>query len=240
METPKKRKITLDGEDVGFSGRIDLAGSAAVRFEHSASVLLARTRVPGRWELSCLHGRDRRRARTRCFLHSAASEGMIVSTATDRAVSARKMVFELLVADQPSRDSAHDDESAVIPSWADTIGVDYSSAYEAYAGSGPFSTSGDGGQPGCLHQLYTVCVRACRDVQVNDVIGMAHRGAEAKIVFDFDDPMGDSTCVACGECVQACPTGAFASGHGRCTAGAAFDRTEKLNRSVPTAGSGAS
>src|SRR5690606_27184207 len=54
-----------------------------------------------------------------------------------------------------------------------------------------------------------LCVRACREVQVNDVIGLAHRGAASKIVFDFDDPMGDSTCVACGECVQACPTGAL-------------------------------
>ena len=54
-----------------------------------------------------------------------------------------------------------------------------------------------------------LCVRACREVQVNDVIGMAYRSHGAKIVFDFDDPMGDSTCVACGECVQACPTGAL-------------------------------
>ncbi|MGB8712200.1 MAG: molybdopterin-dependent oxidoreductase, partial [Onishia taeanensis] len=54
-----------------------------------------------------------------------------------------------------------------------------------------------------------LCVRACREVQVNDVIGLANRGAASKIVFDFDDPMGDSTCVACGECVQACPTGAL-------------------------------
>jgi NAD-dependent dihydropyrimidine dehydrogenase PreA subunit len=54
-----------------------------------------------------------------------------------------------------------------------------------------------------------LCVRACREVQVNDVIGMAHRNAAAKVVFDFDDPMGASTCVACGECVQACPTGAL-------------------------------
>jgi formate dehydrogenase major subunit len=54
-----------------------------------------------------------------------------------------------------------------------------------------------------------LCVRACREVQVNDVIGMAYRGHHAKIVFDFDDPMGQSTCVACGECVQACPTGAL-------------------------------
>ena len=54
-----------------------------------------------------------------------------------------------------------------------------------------------------------LCVRACREVQVNDVIGMAYRNHDAKIVFDFDDPMGESTCVACGECVQACPTGAL-------------------------------
>ena len=55
----------------------------------------------------------------------------------------------------------------------------------------------------------TRCLRACRDEQVNDVIGLAFRGDQAKIVFDMDDPMGASTCVACGECVQACPTGAL-------------------------------
>jgi formate dehydrogenase major subunit len=59
----------------------------------------------------------------------------------------------------------------------------------------------------CIH--CNLCVRACREVQVNDVIGMAYRGHASKIVFDFDDPMGSSTCVACGECVQACPTGAL-------------------------------
>ena len=59
----------------------------------------------------------------------------------------------------------------------------------------------------CIH--CNLCVRACREVQVNDVIGMAYRGHGAKVVFDFDDPMGASTCVACGECVQACPTGAL-------------------------------
>ena len=60
----------------------------------------------------------------------------------------------------------------------------------------------------CIHCKR--CVRACREEQANDVIGYAGRGAGSKIVFDFDDPMGASTCVACGECVQACPTGALA------------------------------
>ena len=54
-----------------------------------------------------------------------------------------------------------------------------------------------------------LCVRACRDVQSNDVIGMAFRGNKSKVVFDFDDEMGSSSCVGCGECVQACPTGAL-------------------------------
>jgi len=53
------------------------------------------------------------------------------------------------------------------------------------------------------------CVRACREEQVNDVIGYAMRGSHSEIVFDLADPMGESTCVACGECVQACPTGAL-------------------------------
>ena len=54
-----------------------------------------------------------------------------------------------------------------------------------------------------------LCVRACREVQANDVIGMAYRGHGSKVVFDFDEGMGNSTCVACGECVQVCPTGAL-------------------------------
>ena len=53
------------------------------------------------------------------------------------------------------------------------------------------------------------CVRACREEQANDVIGVFGRGAETKIVFDTGVSMGKSTCVACGECVQACPTGAL-------------------------------
>ncbi len=55
----------------------------------------------------------------------------------------------------------------------------------------------------------TRCVRACREVQVNDVIGYAMRGSHSSIVFDQFDSMGESSCVGCGECVQACPTGAL-------------------------------
>jgi formate dehydrogenase major subunit len=133
--------------------------------------------------------------------------GMKVSTATERARTARKMVLELLVTDQPPKEIAHDPQSKFWQT-ADRQQVTRSRFPRRSA------TMPDRSHPAmavnldaCIH--CNLCVRACREVQVNDVIGMAGRGYSEKIVFDFDDPMGASTCVACGECVQACPTGAL-------------------------------
>ena len=133
--------------------------------------------------------------------------GMVVRSASDRARNARRMVFELLLADQPARDVAHDPNSKLWR-WADRVGI-VESRFERRAPAAP-----DSSHPAMAVNLdaciqCNLCVRACREVQVNDVIGMAGRGADARIVFDQDDPMGRSTCVACGECVQACPTGAL-------------------------------
>src|SRR5712675_2261087 len=133
--------------------------------------------------------------------------GMKVQTASERARFSRKMVFELLVGDQPSHAAAHDPGSRFWQ-WADRLGVE-DSRFPRHAPAAP-----DRSHPAMAVQLdaciqCNLCVRACREVQVNDVIGMASRGHLEKIIFDFDDPMGNSTCVACGECVQACPTGAL-------------------------------
>ncbi|MEM7428108.1 MAG: formate dehydrogenase subunit alpha [Pseudomonadota bacterium] len=133
--------------------------------------------------------------------------GMVVKTASDRARSAQKMVIELLAADQPAPDKAHD-QVARFWHWAGVHETSRSRfpAREAHAT--------DASHPAMAVNLdacinCNLCVRACREVQVNDVIGMANRNHGSKVVFDFDDPMGESTCVACGECVQACPTGAL-------------------------------
>ncbi|HVG94747.1 MAG TPA: formate dehydrogenase subunit alpha, partial [Planctomycetota bacterium] len=53
------------------------------------------------------------------------------------------------------------------------------------------------------------CIRACDEIQNNDVIGRTGKGYSARIAFDLDVPMGDSTCVSCGECAAVCPTGAL-------------------------------
>ncbi|WP_281016792.1 MULTISPECIES: formate dehydrogenase subunit alpha [unclassified Minwuia] len=138
------------------------------------------------------------------------TDGMVVKTASDRATSARKSVIEMLLADQPERESAHD-RSSHFWQMADMQGVSESRYPALEQDRVPLL---DGSHvamrvnlDACIH--CNLCVRACREVQVNDVIGMAYRGHDAAISFDFDDPMGSSTCVACGECVQACPTGAL-------------------------------
>jgi formate dehydrogenase major subunit len=133
--------------------------------------------------------------------------GMKVKTQTDRAKTARRMVAELLVNDQPALEIAHDPDSElwkIVKRQNIEPGRFPRDARPAPDRSHPAMAVN---LDACIH--CNLCVRACREVQVNDVIGMAGRGHHAKIVFDFDDPMGNSTCVACGECVQACPTGAL-------------------------------
>jgi len=132
--------------------------------------------------------------------------GMDVESTSARAVHAQKTIVELLAADVPETRYRMDSE---LDHWKQVLGVGRP-RFAARAQPAP-----DVSHPAMAVNLdaciqCTRCVRACREVQVNDVIGFASRGALAKIVFDLDDPMGQSTCVACGECVQACPTGALA------------------------------
>src|ERR671930_908124 len=136
--------------------------------------------------------------------------GMEVTTNSPRALASQKMVLELLMSDMPEQQYTRVNKLA---NWAKRLGV----------GKPRFARreqpKADLSHPAIAVNLdaciqCTRCVRACREVQVNDVIGYAGRGDASVPVFDFDDPMGESTCVACGECVQACPTGALMPARG--------------------------
>lgn len=136
--------------------------------------------------------------------------GMVVNSQNERSVNARKVVVEMLLADQPEQNTAHD-KSSHFWKMAEMQNVSESRFPKIEIERVPLLDASHLAMSvnldACIH--CNLCVRACREVQVNDVIGMSGRGHDAKITFDFDDPMGASTCVACGECVQACPTGAL-------------------------------
>ncbi|MCI0401161.1 MAG: formate dehydrogenase subunit alpha [Gammaproteobacteria bacterium] len=136
------------------------------------------------------------------------SEGMEVTSNNERALHSQRMILELLLSDMPEQSSSPYTLHSELDHWAKQLGI----------GTPRFPRRKqplrDLSNPAIAVNLdaciqCTRCVRACREEQVNDVIGYAFRGTHSKIVFDLDDPMGDSTCVTCGECVQACPTGAL-------------------------------
>jgi formate dehydrogenase major subunit len=137
----------------------------------------------------------------------APAEAMKIHARSERALRSQRLVAELLLADTPDPPHRHDSE---LTFWAEALGVGRPRFAPRAQPAPDFSHPAMEVRLDACIQC-TRCVRACREVQVNDVIGYAGRGAAAKIVFDLDDPMGESTCVSCGECVQACPTGALMS-----------------------------
>jgi formate dehydrogenase major subunit len=165
----------------------------------------------------------------------AVTPGMEVQATSERALKSQKMVLEMLLADMPEvgykwNDTGRAGSPALLPlplgegrgegnpgqhgelsDWCTRMAVSARPELKALRREQP---APDLSHPAMAVNLdaciqCTRCVRACREEQVNDVIGYARRGAASEIVFDLGDGMGDSTCVACGECVQACPTGAL-------------------------------
>ena len=150
--------------------------------------------------------------------------GMEVQANSERAMKSQKMVLEMLLSDMPDKGYKWDDagtepspaaavvgQHGELSDWAQRMDVTVRPELKALRRQQPKS---DVSHPAMAVNLDACiqcnrCVRACREEQVNDVIGYAMRGSHSEIVFDLNDPMGDSTCVACGECVQACPTGAL-------------------------------
>ena len=160
----------------------------------------------------------------------SATEGKEVQAQSERAVKSQKLVLEMLLSDMPDVGYKWNDASVTagaaagldashtkagqhgeLSYWAEHLNVSVRPELKALRREQPKS---DMSHPAMAVNLDACiqcnrCVRACREEQVNDVIGYAMRGAHSEIVFDLHVPMGDSTCVACGECVQACPTGAL-------------------------------
>ena len=136
------------------------------------------------------------------------TSGMKVWSHSERARHSQKLVLELLRSDMPEQGPSPHTPRSELDVWVERLQVGAPRFPERA------QPAGDGSHPAIAVQLEACiqcgrCVRACREEQVNDVIGFAFRGGHASIVFDLDDPLGSSSCVACGECVQACPTGAL-------------------------------
>jgi CRP-like cAMP-binding protein/Fe-S-cluster-containing hydrogenase component 2 len=138
--------------------------------------------------------------------------GMVVQThhASDQVKTRVRMLTELLLADHPTPCEKHrqhgDCELEVL---AGTLGIKEVRLPKAPARR-PIDASSvviAVDHNACI--LCDRCVRGCNDIRDNQVIGRMGKGYTTRIAFDLDTPMGDSSCVACGECMVSCPTGAL-------------------------------
>jgi formate dehydrogenase major subunit len=136
--------------------------------------------------------------------------GMVVNSDNERAQKSQQLVLELLLSDMPEQAYTLDNE---LTYWADKLEVKNPRFKPRHQPKADLSHPAIAVNLDACIQC-TRCLRACREEQVNDVIGLARRGHHAEIVFDIGDPMGESSCVACGECVAACPTGALSNATG--------------------------
>jgi formate dehydrogenase major subunit len=143
-------------------------------------------------------------------------DGMAVATASDSVERQRRTLTRLLMADQPA--PAEDPkQTTTADNELHALAIRYGVLDERATPDGlpcgvPRPADGSSHVIAVDHSACIMCdrcIRACDDIQNNDVIGRTGKGHTARIAFDLDDPMGESSCVSCGECVAACPTGAL-------------------------------
>jgi CRP-like cAMP-binding protein/Fe-S-cluster-containing dehydrogenase component/ferredoxin len=139
-----------------------------------------------------------------------AENGMVVRTNSERVLKTRRTLIEMLMADHPSpcaRQRQSNDceletlarqEGITAPRFPRRIsprGQDNSSLVIAVD------------HEACI--LCDRCIRGCDEIRHNDVLGRRGKGFMAGVAFDTNLPMGNSSCVSCGECMVSCPTGAL-------------------------------
>lgn len=201
--------FTMDGEDVSsYKGEtlIQTAGRLGKEIPHLC--YKEGLRADGNCRVCVVEIEGERALAPSCC--RVATDGMKVQTASERAVKSQKMVLELLQADMPtpSQSKSPYKLDSELSKWLNKLNVGkprFPSRVQPQADLSHPAIAVN--MDACIQ--CTRCLRACREEQMNDVIGFANRGVHAEIVFDIADPMATSSCVACGECVQACPTGAL-------------------------------
>ncbi len=213
--TPKTIDFTLNGQPAqAFEGESILDAARRQGVEIPRLCFKDGYRADGNCRACVVEVAGERTLAPSCCRAVAAA--MVVRSDSERAVKSQQMVLEMLLSDMPEQGYKWNDADGAQPhgelsDWAARMQVTVRPALKALRREQPVA---DVSHPAMAVNLDACiqcnrCVRACREEQVNDVIGYAMRGAHSAIVFDLDDAMGDSSCVACGECIQACPTGAL-------------------------------
>jgi len=139
------------------------------------------------------------------------AEGMVIETETPALKTSRKFILSLLFSER----------NHFCP-FCQVSGGDcelQNAAYSEHMTHWPMQPNWKGFEVDTSHPFFILdnnrcilcrrCIRACAEMSGNFTLGIEERGSSSMIVADIDVPLGQSTCVSCGSCVQVCPTGAI-------------------------------
>ena len=140
------------------------------------------------------------------------NEGMEVWTNTPKVLSSRKKTLELILSDHDRRClSCVESGKCELQKLCKDLKVDNELLYEGerthyevdYSAPHMYRDNNK-----CI--LCRRCSAVCDKVQNIGVIGANERGFSTNISCAFDLPLGETSCVSCGQCISVCPTGAIA------------------------------
>jgi iron-only hydrogenase group A len=140
------------------------------------------------------------------------SDGMVVRTTTEALRKARKMVVELLLANHPAEcNYCIRNGNCELQKVAEQTGV-----REVRFAIPPFPKEGaiDESSPSIVRDTRKCischrCVTVCEKIQTVSVLTPSFRGSKVKVIPAFDFPLLETNCIACGQCITACPVGAL-------------------------------
>ncbi len=140
-----------------------------------------------------------------------AANNMVIHTNTSKLQEARKFVLTLLFSER----------NHFCP-FCQMSGGDcelQNAAYEQGMTHWPLSPNYDPFPVDVSHKYFVLdnnrcilcrrCIRACAEMSGNFTLGAEERGANTMIIADIGVPLGSSSCISCGSCLQVCPTGAL-------------------------------
>lgn len=134
------------------------------------------------------------------------ADGMEVETESDRIAAYRRSVLDLIMKNHGPHDD-HKENKCAVHRYAKKYGVSVAPEISVVPAVDRSHPAIDFDPNLCID--CRKCVIACNDEQNNDVINVTGRGLHTLITFDAGESMGNSSCVSCGACVDACPTGAL-------------------------------